>query len=119
MTDDAVTVAVDETPAPAGHYYVTVKERRILVKEINPAQQMVLGGFFRQMHTGTDVEGILSIFGKIMYLVEALIPQPEDIEWLEEGILNGTIDVPDFALLFLPVTTGETKKKPIRPRRGR
>lgn len=117
MTDDAATAVTEE--APEGHYYVTVKDRRILVKEINPAQQMVLGGFFRQMHSGTDIEGVLGIFGKIMYLVESLIPRPDDIAWLENGIINGTIDVPDFALLFLPVTTAETKKKPVRPRRGK
>lgn len=116
MTDEAVTSA---EKAPDGHYFATLKGREILVREMNPAQHMVLGGLFRQTNAATSSREMLPLFGKIMRLVESLIPRKEDIDWLEAGILDGEIDVPDFALIFLPVSGGTTAKKKVTPRRAR
>lgn len=120
MTDTVdETVAADEPKAPAGHYYVTMKDRRILVKSINTAQSMILGGMFRQLQGDSGVDDYLGMFGKLMRLVESLLPQAADMAWLEERILAGELDVGDFAMIFLPVAEeGAAKKRP-QPKRGR
>lgn len=116
MTDEDVT---STEKAPDGHYFATLKDRQILVREMNPAQHMVLGGLFRQTYTVTSAKEMLPLFGKIMRLVESLIPRKEDMEWLEAGILDGEIDVPDFALIFLPASGEAPAKKKATPRRAR
>lgn len=118
---DIVDAAVpgEEPKAPAGHYYVTMKDRRVLVKEINIAQNMVLGGIFRKNGETQTIEQNLDTLGKLMRLVEALIPNQEDIDWMESGILDGKLDVPDFAVIFMPVTDGGAPAKKRQPRRGR
>lgn len=116
MTDEAVTSA---EKAPDGHYFTTLKGREILVRVMNPAQHMVLGGLFRQLEGMATADQALPLFGKIMRLVESLIPRKDDLEWLEAGILDAEIDVPDFALIFLPATTEPGPAKKVKPRRGK
>lgn len=120
MTDtkDEVVVA-DEPKAPAGHYYATMKERRMLVKNINTAQSMLLGGMLRQIDNPRNVADYMSLFGKLMRMVESLLPNAEDMTWLESGILDGDIDVSDFAMIFLPAAEEEAKPKQRAPRRGK
>lgn len=121
MTDTLdAAVAADEPKAPAGHYYATMKDRRILVKNINTAQSMLLGGMFRQLNDNRTVDDYLGLFGKLMRLVESLVAVPEDLVWLENGILAGELDVQDFAAIFLPHGEEEApaKKRPVRRGRG-
>lgn len=121
MTDETVNVhfgdePIAEAPAPKGQYYSTIKGRRILVKHVNEAQSMVLGGLFRQTEGASGIGEVLAILGKIMRLVEALIPNRADIDWLEGMIIDGDIKVEDFATIFVTVEAAEKKKRV--PRRG-
>lgn len=121
MTDTLdAAVAADEPQAPAGHYYAMMKDRRILVKNINTAQSMLLGGMFRQLNDNRTIGDYLGLFGKLMRLVESLVAVPEDLVWLENGILAGELDVQDFAAIFLPHGEEEApaKKRPVRRGRG-
>ena len=120
MTDTKdAAVAAEEPKAPAGHYYATMKERRILVKNINTAQSMLLGGMMRQIDNPRNVEDYLVLFGKLMRMVESLLPVKEDLAWLEDGILAGDIDVSDFAVIFLPLSEEEAPPTKRAPRRGK
>lgn len=122
MTDAIESEATEPKP-PAGHYYATVKDRRIVVKDINPAQSMILGGMKRQLRNGlTDNDSGLDMLGKMMFLFDALIPGQEDRDWLEERMISGEIDVEDFAAIFSgdPVKAeakGAASK--LKPRRGK
>lgn len=119
MTDTTEAAVVDTEPkAPAGHYYVTMKGRRILVKNINTAQTMLIGGMIRQVGNPRSVDDYIAMFGKLMRLVESLIPEPDDIRWLEDGILDGSVDVDDFAMVFLPMTEEKAPKPKRAARRG-
>lgn len=119
MTDTMDAAVAEEPKAPAGHYYVTMKDRRILVKNINTAQSMLLGGMFRQLDDPRSVEESLLLMGKLMRMIESLLPDAADLAWLENGILDGVLDVSDFAVVFLPQSVEEPKPKPKRPTRGR
>lgn len=120
MTDiQGEAVVTEEPKAAPGHHYVTFKERRILVKSINTAQNMVLGGLLRNLDQPRTNEEYLQILGKLMRLVESLLPDEQDKKWLEDGILDGVLDIEDFAVIFLPVVEeSSTPKKTRRPRRG-
>lgn len=120
MTDVQGTAAVDEAPEAApGHHYVTFKDRRILVKSINTAQNMVLGGLLRNLDGPRTTEEYLQILGKLMRLLESLLTVEADRKWLEDGILDGVLDIEDFAVVFLPVAEeSNAPKKTRRPRRG-
>lgn len=120
MTDtEGTAVAAEQEKAPAGHYYATMKERRILVKNINTAQSMLLGGMMRQIDNPRSVEDYMTLFGKLMRMVESLLPDPADLEWLEDSILDGVLDVSDFAVIFLPVGEEAEPPKKRAPRRGK
>lgn len=118
---DAVEAAetVTEVKPPAGHYYATMKDRKILVKDINPAQSMVLGGYLRQIKGEVDYDKITDIFGKLMQLVENLIVEKADLDWLESLILDGELDVPDFATIFHSHTGNDKPVAVKKPRRGK
>lgn len=118
MTDTEDAAVAVEPKAPAGHYYATMKDRRILVRNINTAQSMLLGGMFRQLNDPKSVEDYMGMFGKLMRLVESLLPDAADLTWLENGILAGELDVPDFAMIFLPVAEETVPAKKRTPRRG-
>lgn len=120
MTDKQESDAVaGAEKAPPGHHYVTFKDRRILVKSISTAQNMVLGGLLRQMDEERPAVEYLVMLGKLMRLVESLLPDAEDKTWLENGILDGVLNVEDFAVIFLPVASENVaEKKTRRPRRG-
>lgn len=118
MTDTKDAAVADEPKAPAGHYYATMKDRRILVKNINTAQSMVLGGMLRQLNDPRSVEDYMGMFGKLMRLVESLLPDAADLKWLESGILAGEVDVADFAVIFLPMAEDAAPAKKRTPRRG-
>lgn len=127
MTDtveSAVTVNVVgeekiEAAAPPGHYYTTVKDRRILIKDINEAQSMVLGGYMRQINGKVDWDKVMGIFGKLMLLLENLIVDPKDMEWLEEQIMLDNIGVADFAAVFHSHRTESVPVPVKKPRRGK
>lgn len=118
---DATAAADTTTPetAPPGHYYVIIKDHKMLVKEINEAQSMVLGGYLRQMRGTVDFDKITDIFGKLMQLIENLIPSKEDMDWLESEILDGRIEVADFAEIFHSHTTTTKPVAAKKPRRGK
>src|SRR5215510_8429765 len=117
MTDTDKVVEVPE--APAGHYYAVFQDRHILVRNINPAQSMVLGGFLRQIKSEIDYDKVMDIFGKLMLLVENLIVLSEDVDWFVEQIMANKMDVADFAEIFHS-HTAEKSEVPVRkPRRGK
>lgn len=132
MTDAAAAVTTDENldeadaeveapaEAPAGHYFADVKGHQLLVKEVSPAQSIVLGGLMRDMRDGAETKAIMDTFGKLMTLLRALLPRQADIDYLEYGSLNGTLELPDFAFIFVSARTDATKG-PVakKPRRGR
>ena len=128
MTDAAAAVTTDENieeveveeVAPAGHYFADVKGHRLLVKEVSPAQSIVLGGLMRDMRDGAETKVIMDTFGKLMTLLRALLPRQADIDFLEYGSLNGTLELTDFAFIFVSARADATKG-PVakKPRRGR
>lgn len=119
MTDVQETATTEDPKAPPKHHYVTFKDRRMLVKSISTAQNMVLGGLLRNLDEKQTQEAYLTILGKLMRLVESLLPDADDKKWLEGGILDGVLDIGDFAVIFLPVIEeGAAPKKARRPRRG-
>jgi hypothetical protein len=126
MTEAAINVVVgpepvEEAVAPAGHYYSTVKDRRILIKEINEGQSLMLGGYLRQINGPVDFESIMDIFGKLFLLLEHLIVEPEDMKWLEEQVLVGAVEVKDFAGIFHSRAKADSKGPAAvkKPRRGK
>lgn len=110
---------IEEPTAPAGHYYAEIKGRRILIKDINEAQSMVLGGFLRQIGSTVDFDLIMGIFGKLMLLLDNLIVDKADMAWLEERILVGEVSVEDFAAVFHSHTTEPKPVAAKKPRRGK
>lgn len=112
MTDEI------EPVIPDNHYMTFIHGRGILVKNINEAQSMVLGGILRSIEKGASDDTIFSMFGKLMRLLESLIVRDDDREWLEDEILAGNVLLSDFAAIFSRVaSTGEPKKA--KPRRAR
>lgn len=120
MTDIQGEAVVTEEPSAArGHHYVTFKERRILIKSINTAQNMVLGDLLRNLDGPRTTEEYLQILGKLMRLVNSLLAVEADRKWLEDSILDGALDIEDFAVIFLPVAEeSEAPRKTRKPRRG-
>lgn len=116
MTDAIETDT--ELVAPPGHYYATMKGRNVLVKDINAAQSMVMGGMIRQSKNA-DFETNFDILGKVMKLFENLVVNAEDRDWLEEGILNGEVQVEDFALIWIGKTRPDTQPASKKPKRGK
>lgn len=105
--------------APTGYYYATIKGKDILVKNINEAQSMVLGGMLRDINQGPSGQQIMAIFGKLMALLNALITLDEQREWLEDQILIGNIEIGDFATVFKAQGKTDTPAVKAKPRRAR
>lgn len=111
---------IADLPTPAaGYYYATIKDRHILIKDINEAQSMVLGGYLRQITGAVNFELIMGIFGKLMLLLDNLVVNKEDMAWLEERILMDEIGVADFAAVFHSHTTEPKPVAAKKPRRGK
>lgn len=118
MTQDVAAVTGDSDPAPDGHYWATMKGRRVLVADLTAGQALVLGGLIRQ-EKNSDLDSNFAALGKLMMLFDTLIVRAEDREWLETGILKGEVDVQDFSFVFLGVETPAPAAKPKKPRRGK
>jgi len=108
-----------EPVAPAGHYYATIKSRHVLIKDINEAQSMVLGGYLRQINGVVDYDLVMGIFGKLMLLLDNLVVDPADMAWMEEQILLGEIGIADFAAVFHSHTAETKPVAAKKPRRGK
>lgn len=119
--DETVEAVIDEAEKkPAtGYYYAEIKGRRVLIKDINEAQSMVLGGFLRQIGGTVDFDQVMAIFGKLMLLLDNLIVDKADMAWLEERILVGEIAIEDFAAVFHSHTTETKPVAAKKPRRGK
>lgn len=121
MTEDVTgVVEADETSAPEGHYYAELLGRRILVKEINAAQSMMLGTIYRNLGRG-GIEDGLATLGRLGTLFEALIALAPDRDFLEDAILRGEVELIDFAGIFKAAERDMTEPDPVpqKPRRGR
>lgn len=121
MTDDVVSAEGSDVPeAPSGHYYASLLGRKILVKEINAAQSMMLGTIYRNLGRN-GIEDGLSALGRLGTLFEALIALPHDRDFLEEAILRGKVELADFAGIFKAAEKDmvEEPVAPKKPRRGR
>ena len=125
MTPDESTVddagLSEEESAPEGHYWADIKERRVLVKNLTPAQAMALGGMMQRTRgpEGADYATNLGILGKLQLLLENLIVRPEDRDWLEMGIIADTIKIEDFRFVFVGRDLEAAKKPAKKPSRGR
>lgn len=131
MTDEAATITdateadaetfegSPEEEAPAGHYFAKVKGHRVLVKELSAGQSIVLGGMMRDMR-GNSISSDMTLdtLGKMMALLKSLLPVKADQDYLEDGIIDESIKLEDFAFIFVsapkPAASGPAKK----PRRG-
>lgn len=120
MTEDVAGIdTAEESPVPEGHYYAELLGRKILVKEINSAQAMMLGTIYRSLDRDSIEDGLAAL-GRLGTLFEALIVTAKDRDFLEEAILRGQAELSDFAGIFraskkdMTPTTG-----PKKPRRGR
>lgn len=106
---------------PPGHYLVPIQNRDILVKDLNPAQAMLVSSLIAQAKGVTTFDNQTMVFEKMFRLIRTLIVNPEDLEFLEAGILDGVIEIADFAVVFIgnpnPEETPEQPK--MKPRRGR
>jgi hypothetical protein len=124
MTPDesmAEAVGGGEEAPPEGHYWADIKERRVLVKNLTPAQAMALGGMMQRTRgpQGDDYATNLDILGKLQLLLENLIVRREDRDWLEMGILTDTIKIEDFRFVFVGRDLGADARPAKKPRRGR
>lgn len=120
MTEDVTTADAPKLPpAPPGHYYTSIMGRAILVKEINTAQSMILGKIYRQMNKDVDAAANLAYYGQVGAMLDSLIVKPEDRQFLEDGMVEGKIDMADFALVFIAQTERAPDTGPKKPRRGR
>lgn len=120
MTKATTTDTSDvQKAAPDGHYWATIKDREMLIKETTAGQQMVLAAMIRDAKTGT-LEYNLASLGKMMTLLRTLIPADQH-EWLEDGILADRIGIEDFAFVFAARTPAPAPATgpPAKPRRGR
>lgn len=120
VAETASTIDDVAPQAPSGHYYAKMKQRWVLVRDINPAQAMLLGGMVRSSKNA-GFEANFDTLGKLMKLFQVLIADAGDREWLEEGILTGEVDVADFAQIWLgnPEAVEVKPVAPKKPRRGR
>lgn len=120
--DTSASDADTDTKAPKGHYYATIGDRRVLVKNLNPGQAMVLGGLLNQINKLGTYADNMAILGKLMRLFNALIVEQSDREWIEGAILDGSLVVENFAQVFVG-EEDEQEQSPSaekkRPRRGR
>ena len=119
MTEAEAMEPIEED-APAGHYYVTIKGRRILIKDINEAQSLMLGGYLKQINGEVNFDLVMDIFGKLFILMDNLVVNKDDMKWLEEKILTTEILIGDFATIFhshAPVVPKVAAPK--KPRRGK
>lgn len=119
MSDD-VTGTEAEEQLPEGQYYASLLGRKILVKQINEAQSIVLGTIYRNLSEIHEMGEALKALGRIGRLFEALIVKAEDHEFLEDKILAGELELADFAAIFLPTTQEKAPTTgPKKPRRAR
>ena len=114
-----VVEEVTEPVAPPGHYYSLIKGRRILIKDINEAQSMILGGYLRQINGVVNFDLVMEIFGKLCKLLDNLVATREDMAWLEDQILEGNIEIADFAAVFHSHTRETKPVAAKKPRRGK
>lgn len=108
-----------EPEAPEGHYWASIHDRSILVKNLSSGQSLALGGMLRRIRSD-DYSTSLEVLGKLQLLLEALIVRPEDQAWLEEQMITDGIALEDFAFVFRGKADTVAQPEPAKkPRRGR
>lgn len=117
MTEDVATTEAEKLPP--GHYYTSILGRMIEVREINPAQAMILGKIYRNVDNLTEMGETLNFYGRVGTIFDSLIVKPEDLEFLEDAILSGKLGVADFAQVFITHVSSAPTTGPQKPRRGR
>jgi len=110
---------VIEEAAPAGHYYAQMRGRRMLIKNINSAQSMVLSGYFRKADGPVTWEILMGIYANVMLLLDSLIVDKADMAWIEQQIMSGQLVLEDLAGVFSAHETVEVKPAPKKPHRGK
>lgn len=123
MTDDMTPVREPdaEAPAPAGHHYADFHGRRVLVRNVSVGQRMVAQGIANSLEAGTLTDAdVPRLMNKIWVLVEALLPQQGDMDFVEMLLLRGTIGIEDLApLVLVPVPSPPKTGPASKPRRGK
>lgn len=117
MTDTENTQTQPTTPEDC--YWTKIAGRDILVRNINPGQSMILAKMARSVNGETDWAFMIDALGKIGRLFDALIVNDEDRQWLEDGILEGRVQVDDFAQIWVGTITAAEKPTKMKPKRGR
>jgi hypothetical protein len=96
---------------------VPVKDRNIVVRQLNDAQLLLLGREARlAAKEDTDQNRRLASVGRIFDLLESAVVQEEDREYLMDLTVKGDLELKD--MLGFITAFGEGEQKP-RVRRGR
>lgn len=118
MTDAEKDTEVTELPE--GHYITFIKSRELLVKEMTGGQQMIVSMLFTDFKR--DRGDVVSGYAKIGKILESIVVRPEDREWLEDGLLDGSLTAEDIGMIFNVAAAPRTPKKAVKKtiiRRGR
>lgn len=99
-------------------FEVTISSRLIVLKMPTDAQMtMVVRGSAEIQRGGPLAQrGVL----RILETVEALIIDHDDVDFLEQGMMQGVIDLPDFAKILDAIPQeGDERPAPVKATRAR
>lgn len=93
----------------------TVKGREIPIRQLNETQMML---FVREANilgsTRHDQRRKLGAIGAMMDILESVVVDADDKEWLLSLAGNGELELKDLMEIAVPKVTAETPAKPVR-----
>jgi len=95
---------------------VSLNDREIMVRDLGDMQKMLLARELRQLSRDIDGHRKLLSIATIMDLLESVIINPEDVEYVKDQIVSHGFDLPDMLKFIKPK---DTTPEPPRVRRGR
>lgn len=102
---------------------VPIQGRDIMVRELTGAQRLLASREVRNiMRSDLDRVARVKALGRTFDLVEAMVVNPEDVEYLETLIMERKMDIEDFRPIlsaFSDVALEEEEPVKPRVRRGR
>jgi hypothetical protein len=123
MTEPIETVETEDAPfvVPEGHYFATIKGHELLIKEISPAQAMIVAALQGEVGYAKGPQ-VTAIYQKMARLLTNLIVREEDRDWLEGEILDDNVTIDDIAVIFVsrpPAAAAPATGPKPKPRRGK
>lgn len=100
--------------------------RMVKVRPPKDLQMMMLGRVARRLEAAGDIDpfdpddvasmGLMKTAAQALDIIESLIVEQNDRDWLEQGIINGTVAMADLSNAFGPdpVKTVATSVKRVR-----